>query len=202
MKLAKLFLFPTLFIVCVVYSSANFRVFAQTLDNQSVTNIAERESGDRFTISAKTRKGANVYAVSTQPSPDMLGAIDKGLDDLFAIARKHDYNRRLKHSDYTIYIALSDRQKDSDGNYSPDIAISAGQYGGSIYDQGGYIYAAGMVIAFKPCAFIIAEHDKNWNRVSDVVRYEGEHLVLYHNDRRLYKETADHSKSGGHPILN
>ena len=202
MKLAKLFLFPTLFIVCVVYSSANFRVFAQTLDNQSVTNIAERETGDRFTISAKTRKGANVYAVSTQPSPDILGAIDKGLDDLFAIARKHDYNRRLKHSDYTIYIALSDRQKDSDGNYSPDITISAGQYGGSIYDQGGYIYAAGMVIAFKPCAFIIAEHVKNWNRVSDVVRYEGEHLVLYHNDRRLYKETADHSKSGGHPILN
>jgi hypothetical protein len=39
-------------------------------------------------------------------------------------------------------------------------------------------------------------------RITDVVRYEGEHIVLYHNDRRKYRQTADHSKGGGHPILN
>jgi hypothetical protein len=33
------------------------------------------------------------------------------------------------------------------------------------------------------------------------VRYEGEHLVLYHNDRRRYQRTFDHSKGGSHPIL-
>ena len=39
------------------------------------------------------------------------------------------------------------------------------------------------------------------SKVSNVVRYEGEHLVLYHNDRQKYRETADHSRGGGHPIL-
>jgi hypothetical protein len=50
-------------------------------------------------------------------------------------------------------------------------------------------------------SFVIAEHTRNFERISNVVRYEGEHLVLYHNDRRRYSETADHSRGGGHPIL-
>jgi hypothetical protein len=70
-----------------------------------------------------------------------------------------------------------------------------------MYDKGGYIFAAGMVVAYQPCAFLIGEHTKDFNRISDVVRYEGEHLVLYHNDRKRFNETADHSKGGGHPIL-
>ena len=100
-----------------------------------------------------------------------------------------------------MFIAKADREKDSQGKYSPDIAVGAAQYAGTDYDQGGYIYAAGMVIAFNPSAFVIADHKSDLNRVSDVVRYEGEHLVLYHNDRRRYQQTADHSKGGGHPIL-
>ena len=68
-------------------------------------------------------------------------------------------------------------------------------------DQGGFVYAAGMVISFNPGAFIIAEHTRDLNRVSDVVRFEGEHIVLYQNDRRRYQQTADHSRGGGHPIL-
>lgn len=131
----------------------------------------------------------------------MLKAIDDGLTQLFTIARKHKYSKRLNYSDYTIFIAKADRTKDSTKQYSPDIAVSAAQYAGSIYDQGGYIYAAGMVVAFNPCAFIIAEHTKDFQRVSNVVSYEGEHIVLYHNDRQLYNKTADHSKGGGHPIL-
>ena len=41
----------------------------------------------------------------------------------------------------------------------------------------------------------------DWPRISNVVRYEGEHIVLYHKDRRLYSRTADHSRGGSHPIL-
>ena len=58
-----------------------------------------------------------------------------------------------------------------------------------------------MVTSFDPGAFLIAEHTKDLNRVSDVVRFEGEHIVLYHNDRRRFLATQDHSKGGGHPIL-
>jgi hypothetical protein len=168
--------------------------------NRSVLAEAQRVSGDQFTFSTKTPKGANVYGAA-QPSRAMLTAIDKGLDDLFTVAKKNRYKRRLNYSDYSIYIAKADRTKDAAGSYSPDIAVGAAQYAGTEYDKGGYIYAAGMVIAFNPMSFVIANHTSNLSRVSDIVRYEGEHLVLYHNDRRKYSQTADHSQGGGHPIL-
>ena len=169
--------------------------------NQRTLQQAQKITGDTFTITGRTPKGANVVAVK-QPSTAVLAAIDKGLTDLFAVARKNGYTRRLTYAEYTIYIANADRTKDSAGNYSPGIAIGAAQYAGSIYDKGGYVYAAGMVINFNPMAFLIADHTQSLNLVSDIVRFEGEHLVLYHNDRNRYSQTADHSKGGGHPILN
>lgn len=188
----------------IIISSAIFSVNllaqAQNRAEQTVLAEAERVSKDKFNFVVKTPKGATVYGVKN-PSSQMIGAIDKGLTDLFAIAKKNKYKKRLKYSDYVIFIANPDRQKNYDGNYSPDIAVAAKQYAGTIYDKGGYIYAAGMVIGYNPCAFIIGEHTKDFDRVSDVVRFEGEHIVLYHNDRKLYDETADHSKGGSHPIL-
>jgi hypothetical protein len=172
--------------------------FAQ---NRAVLNEAQRITGDSFAFSTRTPNGANIFSVD-RPTRAMLKAIDQGLTDLFAVARKNNYSKRLSYSDYTIFIAKADRTKNADKQYSPDIAIGAAQYAGTEYDKGGYIYVAGMIVALNPCAFVIAEHTQNLNRVSDVVRFEGEHLVLYHNDRRRYSETADHSKGGGHPIMN
>lgn len=161
---------------------------------------AQQVTGDRFTIRMRTPGGATIYAVK-KPSDEMIEAIDDGLADLLAVARKNGYRRMLSPSNYTIFIAKADRQKNSEGVYSPDIAIGAAQYAGTDYDQGGYIYVAGMVISNNPLTFAIAEHTKDFNRVRDVVRYEGEHLVLYHNDRQRYMLTRDHSKGGSHPIL-
>lgn len=187
------------FISIAIFTALLF-VGSASAQSRALLNRAQGVTGDIFSVSVKTPKGANIYAVS-KPSAAMLKAIDKGLTDLFAVSRKNNFRTRLNYSDYSIFIARSDRTKDSQGSYSPDIAVGAAQYAGSIYDQGGFIYAAGMVIAYTPCAFIIAEHTKNLNRVSDVVRYEGEHLVLYHNDRKRHLDTADHSRGGGHPIL-
>lgn len=173
---------------------------AQSRTDRILIDKAERISRDNFSFSGETPKGAKILSVN-QPNSKMLTAIDKGLADLFVIARKNNYTKRTNYSDYTIFIAKADRTENSNKQYSPDIAVGAAQYAGSVYDQGGFVYAAGMVLAFKPCAFIIAEHTRDFGSVSDVVRFEGEHLVLYHNDRHLYNETADHSKGGGHPIL-
>ena len=168
--------------------------------NRQVLSEAQRITGDRFTVAVRTPRGANIFAVNRPPAA-MLAAIDRGLTDLFAVARRNGYSRKLNYSDYTVYIGRADRHRDSAGQYSPDIAVGAAQYAGTDYDQGGYIFAAGMVIAFNPCTFVIAEHSRDLQRVSNVVRYEGEHLVLYHNDRNRYAQTADHSRGGGHPIL-
>jgi hypothetical protein len=189
----KQILLTTVFAVTALVSG----VSAQ---NRQVVSKAQRITGDRFAVSIRTPRGANVVAVRN-PSAAMLSAIDRGLTDLFAVARKNGYGRRLSYGDYTIFIANADRTSDSAGKYSPDIAVGAAQYAGTDYDKGGYVFAAGMVIAFNPLTFVIAEHTRDFNRVSDVVRYEGEHLVLYHNDRRRYSQTADHSQGGGHPIL-
>jgi hypothetical protein len=187
-------------IITLTFFQSGSVTSAQNRDERVVIAEAERVTKDKFSFNTTTPKGANVWSVK-QPTKAMLNAIDTGLEDLFKVAKKNKYKKRLNYSDYTIFIAKADRAKDIDSNYSPDIAIDAGQYAGSVYDKGGYIYAAGMVIAYNPCAFVIAEHEKNLERVSNVVHYEGEHLVLYHNDRKKFRETADHSKGGGHPIL-
>jgi hypothetical protein len=184
-----------------VILTALFTVFASAAAfGQGVVSAAQNISGDRFTISTRTPKGAIVYAVS-RPSAGVLNAVDRGLTDLFAVARKNGYARKTNYADYTIFIARADRTTNAAGAYSPDIAVGSAQYAGSVYDQGGFIYAAGMVISNNPCAFIIAEHTKNFERIQEVVRYEGEHLVLFHNDRQRYAATMDHSRGGGHPIL-
>jgi hypothetical protein len=193
-----------IFLAAIVLSLAvtSHMTFAQrgrAVDSRVVAR-AQQITGDRFSVVTSTANGVTVVGVNT-PRRETLDAIDRGFAELFAVARRHGYRNRLNFSDYTVFVARPDRNKDSSGQYSPDIAVAAGQYAGSGYDQGGYIYAAGMVLAYNPSAFIIAEHDRDWQRISNVVRYEGEHLVLYYNDRALYEQTADHSKGGGHPIL-
>jgi hypothetical protein len=182
-----------------ITSQIAFAQLGHAVDSRLVAR-AERITGDRFRVVTSTPSGVTVVASST-PRREVLDAIDRGFADLFAVARRHDYRSHLNYGDYTVFLAQPDRSKDSAGQYSPDIAVAAGQYAGSGYDQGGYIYAAGLVLAFNPSAFIIAEHERDWQRISNVVRFEGEHLVLYYNDRALYQRTADHSRGGGHPIL-
>jgi hypothetical protein len=192
-------LFAALFFVFVFSFVSGAEAQTRAAD-RAIVSQAQKVSGDRFGYFTQTPKGARVYAVK-RPSAQMLNAIDAGLSELFAVARKNRYTRKLNYSDYTIFIGRPDRTRDSKGRYSPDIAVNAGQYAGSVYDQGGFIYAAGMVLGYNPNAFLIAEHTTNFRRVSEAVRNEGEHLILYHNDRRRYNETADHSRGGGHPIL-
>ncbi len=201
-------LFTRIICLVVLFSCLTLVIFQSSIQSQSagaqasVTSEAERITGDKFRHFTRSPKGTKIYSVKAA-SGKMVRAIDKGIDDLIAVSKskKYKFKKRLNHSDYMIFIARPDRNKDSNDNYSPDIAVAAQQYSGSIYDKGGYIYAAGMVVAFNPCAFVIAEHTKDFDRVSNVVRYEGEHLVLWHNDRALFNETADHSRGGGHPIL-
>jgi len=198
MKRIKIFLSSLIFALAL--GSASAEVYAQRVGNPTVTRYAEMQSGDRFTVASRSNKGANVYGVKML-SQRMLDAIDRGLDDLFAVARRNGYRARLSHSFYSIYIARPDRLRDHSGNYSPAFAISAGEYGGSDYDQGGFIYVAGLNFYMNPDAFLIVDFGNDLNSVSEIVRYEGEHIILYHNDRRLYNQTSDHSRGGGHPIL-
>ena len=186
------FISSAVLLAAIVFGSF-YTAEAQT---RAALSKAQQVTGDTFSYVGRTPRGANIYAVQ-RPSKAMLNAVDQGLGDLFAAARRNGYNRRLNYSDYTIYIARNDNR----GSGGPAIAVGSAQYSGTNYDQGGYIYAAGMVISNTQPAFVIAEHNGDYGRVANVVRYEGEHIVLYHNDRGRYGQTADHSRGGGHPIL-
>jgi hypothetical protein len=170
-----------------------------TVDRGTIAR-AESYTKDRFNYFTETPRGVHVAAVN-RPRAEALRAIDEGLTDLFAAARRSGYRARLNYADYIVFIARADRTRDSTGAYSPDMAFDAGYYAGSVYDRGGSIYAAGMVPSYSPAALVIAEHERDFGRMANVVRYEGEHLVLYHNDRRRFQETADHTRGGSHPLL-
>lgn len=198
----KGFITIALLVVLASATAATAQTYTRRTSTVSSALVARAQqvTGDRFTVATTTPRGVNVVARTT-PRPEVLRAIDSGFAELFAIAARHGYRSHLNFRDYTVFIGRADRTRDSGGGYSPDIAVGAGQYRGSVYDQGGYVYAAGMVLANSPAAFVIAEHERDYSRISNVVRYEGEHLILYHNDRRRYAQTADHSRGGGHPIL-
>ena len=201
MKFTKTTLILTLLIFCAAIFGSS-KVYAQTpAQLQKMVWLAEDASGDTFPFITRTDAGARVFSYK-QPSANMLAAIDDGLTDLFEIARKNGYHKRLHYSDYTIFIARPDKTSDFSGNYIPAIMVGAAQYAGTEYDKGGYIYAAGMVLAFNPMAFIIADYTQKFEQAADVVRYEGEHLILYHNDRRRFSQTRDHNANNAHPILN
>jgi len=201
MKSSKLIQGLKILVVALTLVSGPVQLSAVSAQRSSqLVARAEQVTGDRFRVQVSTPRGVNVIAVNA-PRPEVLATIDSGFVELFAVARRHGYQTHLNFSDYTVFIARADRNKDSSGQYSPDIAVPAGQYAGGYYDQGGFIYAAGMVLAFNPSAFVIAEHERDLSRISNIVRYEGEHIVLYYNDRGLYSRTADHSRGGAHPIL-
>src|SRR5215210_3486690 len=82
---------------------------------------AEQISGDTFPVETRTARGVRVFA-RTQPRAEVLRAIDSGFTELFQIARRHGYTRRLSYTDYTVFIGKADRVKDSQGSYSPDVA--------------------------------------------------------------------------------
>ncbi|MEA2204815.1 MAG: hypothetical protein QOE77_1591 [Blastocatellia bacterium] len=191
-------------LILIVLITASFCVQGIAAQTRSVPSAlvarARQVTGDNFQVLTSTPRGVTVVA-RTVPRAEVLQAIDQGFGELFAVASRHRYRARLNYSDYTVFIGRPDRTKDSGGRYSPDIAVGAGQYAGSDYDQGGFVYAAGMVLAYNPSAFVIAEHDRDFGRIANVVRYEGEHLILYYNNRALYEKTADHSRGGSHPIL-
>src|SRR5688500_7634568 len=81
---------------------------SSTAQNRQVLSKVQQVTGDRFTVGARSPKGATIYAVKA-PSSSMMSAIDQGLTDLFAVARRNGYSRRLSFADYTIFIANADR---------------------------------------------------------------------------------------------
>ena len=68
---------------------------------------AESYTKDRFDYFTETPRGARVVAVN-RPRAEALHAIDAGLAELFAVARRNNYRARVNYSDYIVFIARAD----------------------------------------------------------------------------------------------
>src|SRR5437870_13436943 len=137
----------SLLVLAVLVLSAAARQRPYRYTNPALVSRAEQVTGDHFPLVTSTPRGVTVLA-RVMPRAEVLNAIDRGLAELFDVARRHGYRHRLSFSDYTVFIGRADRTRDRSGAYSPDIAVPAQQYAGSDYDQGGFMYGGGSVLGF------------------------------------------------------
>jgi hypothetical protein len=71
-------------VICLLTAA----LFGQDSVESQLLQRAEQLSGDKFTIVTKTKKDAKIYAVNS-PRKEFLNAIDKGLNELFTVAKKN-----------------------------------------------------------------------------------------------------------------
>lgn len=130
-------------------------------------------------------------------------AIAKGLERCFDKARLVGYDRPLHCRDYTVAII-------ADSIRSPEAQIwsyklPAGPYTGTEWDLGGYILAAGqMIAAGEPYGNIIAipdHHGTDLEQLQEIVMYEAEHIILAHCDGDKFEATKIHGQGQGHPLF-
>src|SRR5919106_7016858 len=92
--------FLVLALVCNLLAPGASVLHAQGSVDQRLVARARQITGDDFQILTRTPRGARVFARTT-PHAETLRAIDGGLVELFAIARRHGYAARLDYSSYT-----------------------------------------------------------------------------------------------------
>lgn len=141
-----------------------------------------------------TAKGAKVIGNVGSPA---LYEIDRQLDALFTKAVINGYSGFSRHSSYVIEILPADSRCTA-----PAFVVNAPNYDGTDYDIDprpgfGVICAAGRFIP-ETGRIQVTE---TGILTTDIVRYEGEHKLLFEVDRSRYEATKTHSSGTGHPIF-
>lgn len=144
--------------------------------------------------STTTPKGVLVIG---HPGTVTLAAIDRQLDDLFRIAEGQGYSGFTRHEGYTVEILPSDPRCQQAA-----FSVAAPEYDGTEYDtdpRPGYsvICAAGR---FLPESRRIQATEAGI-LTTNIVRYEGEHRLLFEVDKDRYERTKFHTPENRHPLL-
>ena len=168
---------------------------------------------------AVTPKGAHVHS-GTRIDPAKLAAVDAGLDRLFRIAANPPYNYTgfSTHSNYTIWLVPR-----SDLCVNPgftEVVTSAQWPDGydEVYTDSSNNHwdkdprAGHCLLCISGFMAVGAGHQDqhalgmavvdDLGLLPTIVRYEGEHNLLYEVDRPKFEATQFHyGTNGGHPIL-
>lgn len=98
-------------------------------------------------------------------------------------------------------VAVLASEKTPGGNWA--IRVPTGQYEDGEYDQGGFIYAAEIVVTIPELGIdtiAIADQRESLQVAANVVDYGREHWGLAWLDYWKYRETLTHASGKGHPI--
>lgn len=149
----------------------------------------------------QTPKGATAYSYQSITHSNMT-EIDRGLDRVFDVSRRvYKYTNLLNHGDYRVILFKQSRL--CDGLSVPAFAVNAPDYDGTEYDRDprpgyGAVCAAGLSAEFEFPLIVVVQND---SIIAEATRFEGEHEILYHNDRWRWQETLFHANGQGHPLL-
>lgn len=144
--------------------------------------------------STTTPKGVLVIG---HPGTATLTEIDRQLDRLFEIASAQGYSGFTRHEGYTVEILPIDSRCQQAA-----FVLDAPEYDGTAFDMDprpGYsvICAAGR---FLPDSRRIQATEAGI-LTSQIVRYEGEHRLLFEVDKERYERTKFHTPENPHPLL-
>lgn len=160
-----------------------------------VFNIKDKRTSP-FGVEIWVEKGASCTA-------NEMSFIEEGLVNCFAKARQAGYTRPLEHNSYIVAIMADSVRSPESRIWS--YKLPAGVYANTEWDLGGYILAAGQVIAIgEPYGNIIAipdHHDTDYTQLSQIVMYEAEHIILAYCDGDKYEATKVHGQGQGHPLF-
>ncbi len=152
--------------------------------------------------SAKTPEGASVFAQGAI-NVELLPLIDAGLNRLnqIASAAPNNYTNLAPPSAYNVYLYPRSPRCEN-----PAFLIesqSSPEYDNSEWDKDPTpgkvtICVAGLVVGTNDYSMLVVD---DVSIMSQIVRYEGEHLELFHVDRERYEATKFHTATNYHPIL-
>lgn len=149
-----------------------------------------------------TPQGATVFSGSAI-NAELLPLIDAGINRLnqIASAEPNNYTNLAAPSAYKIY--LFPRSPRCENAAFLVESQSSPEYDNGEWDKNPApgkvaLCAAGMVVGTNDNSMLVVD---DVGTMPTIVRFEGEHLALFHVDRPRYEATKFHTATSYHPIL-
>lgn len=150
-------------------------------------------------------KGATV-------TDDEIWAIQDGIREVLSrpVIAERGYTKCLRVSDYIVVVLAHSVRAPESQVWSQKIPVA--QYGGGIFDSGGFVYAAEIVVG-SALNNVIGVPDQMGENITlpngqtdreEMAAAVGagvEHCVLAHNDPVEFARTLTHTATSGHPLF-
>lgn len=171
--------------------------------------MLERISGFPKTAPRYTEGGVRVHvepgASCTETEAQIIEA---AITDAIKAAKLRNYTKALSLTDYEVGVLNSFRSPEGD-TWCFRVSDMLGEYGGTSFDQGGYVLAAEAVASYGgkhyKNVFCVADahglqKEKDREDLFNAARAGTEHIVLFHNDPAEYERTKVHYNTA-HPLF-